>query len=49
MTRPELFSVELDVVDIRFYSYPPTDFGAGGHLLSSRVPRPIRLAERLFR
>ena len=47
----ELFGVppaEIDNVNIRFHSYPPTDFAVGGKLLIDRVPLVGRLAKRLF-
>jgi len=47
----ELFSVpatKLDEINIRFHSYPPTDFSVGGQLLSDRIPRIGQLAKRFF-
>lgn len=43
-----LFGAERDAVNIRFHSYPPTDFAVGGVLLSRRIPRAARVAKRLF-
>jgi hypothetical protein len=34
--------------NVRFHSYPPTDFAVGGRLLSARLPRVARLAKRLL-
>jgi phenylpyruvate tautomerase PptA (4-oxalocrotonate tautomerase family) len=44
----ELFGIEksdADAVNIRFHSYPPSDFAAGGQLLCDRMSdrRPMRL------
>lgn len=41
-----LFDAEPDAVNLRFHSYPPTDFAVGGLLLSTRVPRIARWAKR---
>lgn len=43
-----LFGAETDAVNVRFHSYPPTDFAVGGQLLSARIPRVARLAKRVF-
>jgi len=43
-----LFDAESDAVNVRFHSYPPSDFAVGGTLLSSRVPRAARLAKKLL-
>lgn len=43
-----LFNAEPDSVNIRFHSYPPTDFAVGGRLLSDRIPAAGRFAKRLF-
>ena len=43
-----LFDAESDAVNVRFHSYPPSDFAVGGTLLSKRVPRAARLAKRLL-
>jgi hypothetical protein len=43
-----MFGAALDSVNVRFHSYPPTDFAVGGQLLSARVPRVVRLAKRLL-
>jgi phenylpyruvate tautomerase PptA (4-oxalocrotonate tautomerase family) len=43
-----VFGAEPDAVNVRFHSYPPSDFAVGGRLLSDRIPRPARLAKRLF-
>lgn len=42
-----LFGTGPDAVNLRFHSYPPTDFAVGGILLSQRVPRAIRMIKRL--
>jgi phenylpyruvate tautomerase PptA (4-oxalocrotonate tautomerase family) len=44
----ELFGTDPDAVNVRFHSYPPTDFAVGGVLLSERVPRAARWAKRVF-
>lgn len=47
----ELFDVPtdgLDGINIRFHSYPPSNFAVGGQLLSDLVPRVGQLAKRLF-
>ena len=47
----ELFGVPasgLDAVNIRFHSYPPTDFAVGGRLLADVVPRIAQVMKRLF-
>jgi phenylpyruvate tautomerase PptA (4-oxalocrotonate tautomerase family) len=47
----ELFAVPPDGVDglnLRFHSYPPTDFAVGGTLLSERVPWVGRMMKRVF-
>lgn len=38
----------LDNINIRFHSYPPTDFAVGGKLLSDIIPYVGRMAKRLF-
>lgn len=43
-----LFRAEPDAVNVRFHSYPPSDFAVGGRLLSDRVPRAAQLAKRVF-
>jgi hypothetical protein len=46
----ELFDIApngLDGINIRFHSYPPTDFAVGGRLLSDIVPLVGRLMKRL--
>ncbi len=46
----EMFGVtapDLDNVNIRFHSYPPTDFAVGGRLLSDVVPWIGRTLKRL--
>jgi phenylpyruvate tautomerase PptA (4-oxalocrotonate tautomerase family) len=46
----ELFGVPptgIDNINMRFHSYPPTDFSVGGRLLSDLVPRIGRLFKRL--
>jgi len=42
-----LFEAAPDAVNLRFHSYPPTDFAVGGVLLSRRIPRVARVAKRL--
>ena len=37
----------LDAVNIRFHSYPPSDFAVGGKLLSDRVPWMGRFMKRV--
>lgn len=47
----ELFEVPasgIDGINIRFHSYPPTDFAVGGQLLADVVPRIGQLAKRIF-
>ena len=47
----EIFDVplsQLDNINIRFHSYPPSQFAVGGILLSDRVPWAARWAKRLF-
>lgn len=39
---------EADGLNIRFHSYPPTDFAVGGRLLSERVPWVGRVMKRVF-
>ena len=46
----ELFGVaaeDLDAINIRFHSYPPSDFAVGGALLSDRVPWIGRFLKKL--
>jgi hypothetical protein len=43
-----LFEAASDAVNVRFHSYPPSDFAVGGTLLSNRVPPAARLAKRLL-
>lgn len=46
----ELFDVSpaaTENINIRFHSYPPTDFAVGGRLLSDVVPRIGRLLKRI--
>jgi phenylpyruvate tautomerase PptA (4-oxalocrotonate tautomerase family) len=44
----KLFGVkDLENVNIRFHSYPPTDFSVGGKLLSERVPRIGQVMKRM--
>ena len=43
-----LYDAGSDAVNLRFHSYPPTDFAVGGALLSDRVPRPAQWAKRLL-
>ena len=42
-----LFGTDPGAVNLRFHSYPPSDFAVGGILLSARVPRIARAAKRL--
>jgi phenylpyruvate tautomerase PptA (4-oxalocrotonate tautomerase family) len=42
----QAFNTNADSVNVRFQSYPPSDFAVGGQLLSSRVPRIARLVKR---
>lgn len=47
----ELFDVapaEVEGINIRFHSYPPTDFAVGGRLLSDVIPMTGRLMKRLL-
>ena len=43
-----LFGAAPDAVNLRFHSYPPTDFAVGGALLAYRIPRPAQWAKRLL-
>jgi phenylpyruvate tautomerase PptA (4-oxalocrotonate tautomerase family) len=43
----QAFGTELDAVNMRFHSYPPTDFAVGGVLLSRRVPRVAQAIKRI--
>lgn len=43
-----LFNADPDSVNIRFHSYPPTNFAVGGRLLSDRIPTLARLAKRII-
>lgn len=43
-----LFNADPESVNIRFHSYPPTDFAVGGRLLSDRIPTIARFAKRIF-
>lgn len=42
------FATAPDAVNVRFNSYPPTDFAVGGTLLTHRVPRLVRWTKRLL-
>ena len=44
----EVPASQTDNVNIRFHSYPPTDFAVGGKLLSDLVPLVGRMAKKLF-
>jgi hypothetical protein len=47
----ELFDVspeDRDGINLRFHSYPPTDFAVGGRLLSEIVPLIGQLMKRTF-
>jgi phenylpyruvate tautomerase PptA (4-oxalocrotonate tautomerase family) len=39
---------QRDGINIRFHSYPPTDFAVGGKLLSDLIPRAAQLAKKLL-
>jgi hypothetical protein len=41
-------SNSLDDINIRFHSYPPTDFAEGGKLLSDLIPFIGKLAKKIF-
>lgn len=45
----ELFGISGDLggVNIRFHSYPPTDFAVGGKLIADLVPRIGQVMKRL--
>ena len=43
-----LVDAETDAVNVRFHSYPPSEFAVGGTLLSHRVPAAARFAKRLL-
>jgi phenylpyruvate tautomerase PptA (4-oxalocrotonate tautomerase family) len=45
----EVFAVpsqDRDGINIRFHSYPPTDFAVGGRLLADIIPRVGQLAKK---
>jgi phenylpyruvate tautomerase PptA (4-oxalocrotonate tautomerase family) len=45
----QLFNIttaDLDNINIRFHSYPPTDFAVGGKLLSDIIPAAGRVLKR---
>ncbi len=44
----QLFGADPDAVNLRFHSYPPSDFAVGGVLLSRRIPKAARLAKRML-
>ncbi|WP_375448402.1 hypothetical protein [uncultured Fibrella sp.] len=47
----ELFQVgpdQIESINIRFHSYPPTDFAVGGRLLSDLIPFVAKVAKRLL-
>jgi phenylpyruvate tautomerase PptA (4-oxalocrotonate tautomerase family) len=45
----EAFGVtDLEGVNIRFHSYPPTDFSVGGALLSDRVPAVGQVMKKIM-
>jgi phenylpyruvate tautomerase PptA (4-oxalocrotonate tautomerase family) len=45
----EVFGVtDIEGVNIRFHSYPPSDFSVGGALLADRVPAMGRLMKKLM-
>jgi phenylpyruvate tautomerase PptA (4-oxalocrotonate tautomerase family) len=39
---------DLEGVNVRFHSYPPTDFSVGGALLSDRVPRVGQVMKKIM-
>ena len=43
-----VLSSDRDNINIRFHSYPPTDFAVGGKLLSDIIPLAGRIAKKLF-
>ncbi|MGL4610409.1 MAG: tautomerase family protein [Trueperaceae bacterium] len=44
----KLFDIkDLESVNIRFHSYPPTDFSVGGKLISELVPRIGQVMKKL--
>jgi phenylpyruvate tautomerase PptA (4-oxalocrotonate tautomerase family) len=44
----KLFEIkDLENVNIRFHSYPPTDFSVGGKLISELVPRIGQVMKRM--
>jgi phenylpyruvate tautomerase PptA (4-oxalocrotonate tautomerase family) len=44
----KLFGItDLENVNIRFHSYPPTDFAVGGKLISELVPRIGQVMKRM--
>jgi phenylpyruvate tautomerase PptA (4-oxalocrotonate tautomerase family) len=44
----QLFEVKnTESVNIRFHSYPPTDFSVGGNLISELVPRIGQIMKKL--
>jgi phenylpyruvate tautomerase PptA (4-oxalocrotonate tautomerase family) len=45
----ELFEIaNLDNINFRFHSYPPTDFAVGGRLLSQTIPAIATIRKRLL-
>jgi phenylpyruvate tautomerase PptA (4-oxalocrotonate tautomerase family) len=45
----EVFGMpDLNEINIRFHSYPPTDFSVGGKLLSDRIPAMGRFMKKLL-
>ncbi len=45
----ELFAIaNLNNVNFRFHSYPPTDFAVGGRLLSQTIPAIAAIMKRLL-
>jgi phenylpyruvate tautomerase PptA (4-oxalocrotonate tautomerase family) len=43
-----LFEAEPGAVNMRFHSYPPTDFAVAGVLLADRIPRPAQWLKRFL-
>ncbi|MGG6270667.1 hypothetical protein ACQ4M3_38905 [Leptolyngbya sp. AN03gr2] len=47
----KLFAIDerdFDAINIRFHSYPPTDFALGGRLLSDVIPKIAQVMKRMF-
>ncbi len=41
-------AADLEGVNLRFHSYPPTDFSVGGALLSDRVPKVGQVMKKIM-